>query len=101
MPLTPSGTGLGKKERISKFDDSATELPARFKPLRRATRAMRAVLYITGPVLWVISLLVVDYVVRHGRSILIALIVLGFSFLVSLAFLIPMRMRRVREEETP
>jgi drug/metabolite transporter (DMT)-like permease len=63
---------------------------------------MRAVLYIAGPVLWVISFLVVDYVVRHGREIGIALVVLGISFLVSLVFLIPMRMRRVREEkETP
>jgi hypothetical protein len=63
---------------------------------------MRAVLYIAGPVLWVTSLLVVDYVVRHGREIGLALVVLGLSFLVSLAFLLPMRMRRVREEkETP
>jgi hypothetical protein len=63
---------------------------------------MRAVLYIAGPFLWVASLLVVDYVVRHGREVGLALVVLGLSFLVSLAFLLPMRMRRVREEkETP
>lgn len=62
---------------------------------------MRAVLYITGPVLWLTSFLVADYVARSGREIWIALIVLGCSFVVSLAFLIPMRMRRVREEETP
>jgi hypothetical protein len=60
---------------------------------------MRAVLYIAGPFLWVASLLVFDYDVRHGREIGIALVILGFSFLVSLAFLVPMRMRRVREEK--
>ena len=82
-------------------NDSEAGLPARFKPLRRATRAIRAVLYITGPILWLVSLLVVDYVVREGREIGIALVILGFSFLVVLAFLVPMRRRRVREEEMP
>lgn len=62
---------------------------------------MLAVLYIAGPILWVASLIVVDYVVRDGREIGVALVVLGLSFLVSLVFLVPMRMRRVREEETP
>ena len=87
---------------MPQFDDSATELPARFKPLRHATRAMRAGFYVAGPFLWVAALFVFDYDVRHGHEIGIALVVLGISFLVSLAFLIPMRMRRVREEkETP
>lgn len=62
---------------------------------------MLAVLYIAGPILWVASLIVVDYVVRDGREIGVALVILGLSFLVSLAFLVPMRMRRVREEEAP
>lgn len=60
---------------------------------------MRAGLYIAGPLLWVASLFAFDYVVRHGHEIGIALLVLGVSFLVSLAFLVPMRMRRVREEK--
>jgi hypothetical protein len=79
-------------------DDGATRLPASFEPLRRATRARLAVLYIAGPFLWVASLLVVGYVIRHGREVGIALVVLAAAFLVALAFLIPMRMRRVREE---
>jgi uncharacterized membrane protein (UPF0136 family) len=60
---------------------------------------MRAVLYIAGPFLWVASLLVFDYVVRHGREIGIALVILGVAFVVSLVLLVPMRMRRVRDEK--
>jgi hypothetical protein len=72
--------------------------PPVFTPLRRATRAMRTALYLTGPILWVGSFLVVDFVVQHGREVGLALIILAASFLLALACLIPMRMRRVREE---
>jgi hypothetical protein len=72
--------------------------PPVFKPLRRATGAMRRVLYLAGPILWVASFLVVDYVVRHGREIGLALIILAASFLLALVCLTPMRMKRVREE---
>ena len=55
-------------------------------------------LYILGPVLWIASFLIVDYVIRHGREVGLALVILGASFLGALAFLVPMRMKRVREE---
>lgn len=72
--------------------------PPVFSPLRRATGVMRKVLFITGPMLWVASFLIVDYVVRHGREVGLALIILSASFMLALVCLIPMRMRRVREE---
>lgn len=59
---------------------------------------MLAALYITGPLLWVAAFAVVDLVLRHGDEIQLALIVLAASFLLALAILVPMRMRRVREE---
>jgi membrane protein YdbS with pleckstrin-like domain len=74
------------------------ELPTRFEPLRRTSRARRIALYIGGPLLWVLSFGVVDYVVRDGREIRIALVILAASFLLASAVLLPMRYRRVREE---
>ncbi|MGE5407779.1 MAG: hypothetical protein ACM3NV_04125 [Syntrophothermus sp.] len=59
---------------------------------------MRATLYLIGPILWLGLFLVIDYVVRHGREVGLALIILAASFLLALACLIPMRMKRVREE---
>jgi hypothetical protein len=72
--------------------------PARFKPLHHATRDRLRLLYSVGPLLWVVGLAIVSEVVRRGNSVKIALIVLGASLLVSLAFLVPMRARRVRME---
>jgi hypothetical protein len=72
--------------------------PARFKPLHSASKGRLTLLYIVGPLLWVVGLALVSAVVRHGDSVKIALIVLGASLLFSLAVLLPMRALRVRRE---
>jgi Flp pilus assembly protein TadB len=69
-----------------------------FKPLRRASRRQRAALYIIGPALWVAAAVVLAYVVHHTEAVWIALVVLAGAFLVALAALVPMRIRRVRAE---
>jgi hypothetical protein len=71
---------------------------ARFNPLHHATQGQLRLLYSLGPLVWVVGLLLVAYVVHHGDSVGIALIVLGGSVLISLAMLLPMRARRVRME---
>lgn len=61
-----------------------------------------AALFIAGPMLWLVGLVVLGYVVRTGREVGVAIAVLAAAFLVSVVLLIPMRARRAREEaETP
>ena len=77
------------------------EIPASFEPLRRATRARLTALFIVGPILWLAAFVLIDLTVRQGRDIGVALLVCGVSFAVALVWLIPMRIRRVRQETEP
>jgi hypothetical protein len=77
------------------------ENPASFTPLRRATHARLVALFIVGPILWLAAVVLIDIVVRNGRDVGIALLVSSVSFAVALACLLPMRMRRVRQEAEP
>jgi hypothetical protein len=58
-------------------------------------------LLILGPILWVAALVVVAYVVREGRSVGIALLVLAGSLLLAMVTLLLGRWRRVRNERRP
>lgn len=73
--------------------------PEGFSPRRPASRRRRVIaLFLVGPVLWVILLAVVARVVQGLNVIEIGLAVAAVSFVLALALLLPMRVRRVREE---
>ena len=75
--------------------------PPTFEPLRAASPGWLAVVLVAGPVLWAASLIVVAYALRYTEVVEIALGVVIVSFLVAIVLLVPMRIRRVREEENP
>ena len=81
-------------------DRSPPSRPPTFEPLRPASRGWLVVLLLAGPLLWAASLIVVAYALRYGEVVEIALGVVVVSFLVSIVVLVPMRRRRVREEES-
>jgi hypothetical protein len=71
----------------------------RFSPRRPASRNARVtVLFLVGPLLWVIALAVVGRVVRQLNVIEIGLLAAALSCAISIVLLIPMRVRRAREE---
>ncbi len=57
-------------------------------------------LFIAGPLVWVLAIAVAAFVSHHGDAIGRALLILAVSFTVSVAALIPLRALRVREERT-
>ena len=73
--------------------------PPVFAPLRPATPGWRAFLFIGGPLIWAAALIVTAYVLRHSEAVALALIVVTVCTLIGVAVLLPMRARRVREEE--
>lgn len=77
-----------------------SDLPARFSPLRRASRAKRRATLIIGPLLWLASLVLVALVIHHGNSVEYALAVLAISFALALPVLGSMRALRAREERS-
>ena len=78
--------------------DEMNEVPRRFSPLRRAPRSTRVALYILGPLLWVVALIVVSLLVREQDAIETGLLVAGAAFVVAVVMLLPQRMLRVRSE---
>jgi hypothetical protein len=74
--------------------------PPTFQPQRRASPRWLTVAFVAGPLLWIFFLVAVAYVVKHQRAVEIALAVVFISLLVSIALLIPMRIGRVRDEES-
>ena len=55
-------------------------------------------LFLVGPLLWVIALAVVGRVVRQLNVIEIGLLAAALSCAISIVLLLPMRVRRAREE---
>jgi hypothetical protein len=78
--------------------DEMSEVPRRFSPLRRAPRSTRVALYILGPLLWVVALMVVSLLVREQDAIETGLLVAGAAFVAAVVMLLPQRMLRVRSE---
>ncbi len=74
--------------------------PPTFEPLRPATRGWRAFVFLAGPLLWLISLIAVAVALSRLQAIEFALAVLTVSLLIAVAVLVPMRTRRLREEES-
>jgi hypothetical protein len=55
-------------------------------------------LFIVGPLLWLVAIVVLTYSVRRTHAVLLALAILGGSLLLGLVTLLPMRAARVRAE---
>jgi hypothetical protein len=66
--------------------------------LRSAGPRYRAVVILSGPLIWLVGLVAVSVVAREGDAIGIALAIAGVSFLIALLLVIPARMRRRRRE---
>jgi hypothetical protein len=75
-----------------------SEVPRRFSPLRRAPRSTRVALYILGPLLWLVALILVSLLVREQDAIETGLLIAGAAFVVAVVLLLPQRMLRVRSE---
>ena len=71
-----------------------------FDPQRRASPRWLTVAFVAGPLVWLIFLVALAFVIRQQRAVEIALAFVFAAFFVSIALLIPMRSRRVREEES-
>jgi hypothetical protein len=83
---------------LSHTDAISSSVPARFTPLRRASRVKRVAVLVIGPVLWVLAFFVVALVVARADAIGLGLAIAGVSFCVALVWQILWRRRRVRVE---
>jgi hypothetical protein len=72
--------------------------PADFRPLQRASRPVRVLVFVFGPLLWLVALVVVGVVVKRGRAVEIGLIAALTAFLLALVVSMIARRLRVREE---
>jgi hypothetical protein len=71
----------------------------RFSPYRRASQAwLGLTLFLLGPVLWVLALVLVAVVVNRTDVIVIGAVIGLGSFLVGLVLLAVVRWRRIAEE---
>jgi hypothetical protein len=78
--------------------ESQRGLPVEFTPLRRASARGRVFVFIAGPLLWLVALVLVAVVVRRTDALLIALAVTLVGFLLWLCVGVVGRRRRIREE---
>jgi membrane protein YdbS with pleckstrin-like domain len=84
---------------VSDRQNEMSEVPRRFSPLRRAPRSTRVALYILGPLLWVVALMVVSLLVHEQDAIETGLLIAGTAFVVAVVLLVPQRILRVRGEK--
>jgi hypothetical protein len=73
----------------------------RFRPRRKAPAETRRLLFLVGPLVWLVGLVVIAYVTHHRDAIEFALVILAACFALSLVPLVVLRAARVREERTP
>lgn len=71
---------------------------ARFTPLQRAPRSRRVLALIAGPVLWLVSIVVVGIVLDRRGSVEYALKATAIAFVVSLPICWFALIRRQRED---
>ena len=81
-------------------ESRAPRRPPTFEPQRRASPRWLTVAFVAGPLLWIIFLVALAYVIKHQQAVEIALAVVFVAFLVSIVLLVPMRIGRVRDEES-
>jgi hypothetical protein len=70
-----------------------------FEPLRPATRKRILLGLVIGPLLWLVSLVVVALVLHYTSAIELGLLVAAISAVVAAVALVLMRTGRVREEK--
>jgi hypothetical protein len=78
-------------------DDAEFPQP-RFEPLEPPPRDRLVLIFLLGPLLWLVALLLVAAVLERTTAIEIGLIVTVATFLVSLVVLTLLRLARGREE---
>ena len=79
---------------------SEVDRPAvRFEPLRPISRGRLIAALVIGPLLWVVALVVGAWLFDYAWAIGLGLLVTLASFLISLAVLGFLRLRRRRQEE--
>lgn len=74
---------------------------ARFRPLRPPTTLGRIAVVLTGPILWIVGLVVIGWFADKTDLIWLGLEVAGAAFVLGLVFLLVMRAQRLREERQP
>ncbi len=78
-----------------------SDLHAHFDPLRPPSRAARAVVLLTAPLLWLVVLSILAAALDATDLIWYGLAIAAGSCLLGIVVLLPMRARRVREEREP
>jgi hypothetical protein len=76
-----------------------SEPAPRFTPLTVAARPRRIAVAMIGPLLWLAGFAMVAIVADETDAIAVGLAIAAASFLVAIVVLLPMRHRRIREEE--
>jgi hypothetical protein len=77
---------------------SPPEQPAQFTPLDTASPRRRLLVFVVGPLLWLVALIVVGLVVAHSRVVEIGLVATLVAFVIGLGLSATARYRRLREE---
>lgn len=77
---------------------SPPELPARFTPLQLASKPLRVLVVVLGPLLWLIAILVVGFVLHRRLAIEFGLAATLIAFLISLPISVLARKLRLRDE---
>jgi hypothetical protein len=76
-----------------------SEVPDRFAPLRPAPRSRRLVLYLLGPLVWVVALIIVGALVVKKDAVEIGLLIALSAFALAIVLLLPQRALRLRREQ--
>jgi hypothetical protein len=83
---------------LSRTDAISSSAPARFTPLRRASRRKRVAVILIGPFLWVLAIHIAALVATRADTIGLGLAIAGFSFCLALIWQILWRRRRISVE---
>lgn len=81
------------------MSDAPSHLPARFQPRRPASRVTRLLLFLLGPLVWLVALVVLAFVLDRRDAVEYALVVYAVSFAAALLLLGWTRHVRNREEQ--
>jgi hypothetical protein len=74
------------------------ELHARFTPLQTVSRSRRVLVFVVGPLLWLVAIIGVGVVVYRDGVVEASLLVTVIAFVLGLALSVIARRRRLGEE---
>jgi peptidoglycan/LPS O-acetylase OafA/YrhL len=72
--------------------------PPQFTPQQRASHARRVLVAVSGPLLWLVSLVVLGWVVNQGRAVEVGLLAVLASLPLALVVCVVARRLRLGEE---